>query len=176
MTRTKSRAVDVSPHAGVTATAAPRHDRGLLAIAVFKFAKFVGLSALGIGALQMLRPEVALGAENWATELALSDERKVLQFALGQANAMSDARLRAVGIGCFVYATIFLIEGVGLYFEKRWAEYLTIVATGSLIPLELYGLAHGVTVGKVALLIVNLMIVGYLAYRLKQQRLVQTAG
>ncbi len=88
-------------------------DRGLLAIAVFKFAKFVGLTALGIGALQMLRPEVALGAENWATELALSDERKVLQFALGKANAMSDARLRAVGIGCFVYATIFLIEGVG---------------------------------------------------------------
>jgi uncharacterized membrane protein (DUF2068 family) len=173
MTRSKSKVADAQPIVDAPGTlAAPAgHDRGLLAIAIFKFAKFAGLTALGIGALQMLRPEVALGAENWATELALSDERKVLQFALGKANAMSEARLRAVGIGCFIYAAIFLVEGVGLYFEKRWAEYLTIVATGSLILIELYGLAHGVTVGKVALLIVNLVIVGYLAFRLKHQRL-----
>lgn len=157
--------------ARATTTAPPRrHDRGLLAIAIFKFTKVALLVAAGFGALQMLRPEVSAGAETWAAELALNDERKVLQFFLDRANGLSDARLRAITIGCFVYGAIFLTEGVGLYFEKRWAEYLTIVATGSLIPIELYEIARHATPGKFAILAINLLIVGYLAYRLKHQR------
>ena len=40
----------------------------------------------------------------------------------------------------FAYSALFLVEGTGLFFEKRWAEYLTIVATVSFIPVEIYEL------------------------------------
>lgn len=148
-----------------------RHDRGLLLIAIFKFAKFVILLALGFGALQLLRPEVAEGTETWAAELSSRDERRVLQYVLERASGISDARLRALGIGCFIYAAVFLTEGIGLYLERRWAEYLTVVATGSLVPIELYELAKHVTLGKIAILVVNLAIVAYLVYRLRSAKL-----
>jgi len=157
--------------ATVDASAAhARHDRGLLAIAIFKFTKFALLAVIGFGALQMLRPEVAEWAEARAADWELNDERRVLQYIFEQACDLSDTRLRAIGIGCLVYSAIFFVEGVGLYLERRWAEYLTIVATGSLIPIELYGIAHHATLGKFAILAVNIAIVAYLVYRLRQQR------
>lgn len=147
-----------------------RHDRGLLAIALFKFAKCVLLSLVGFGALQMLRPEVMQWVEARLVQWEINDERRVLQFVVERVCDLGDARLRVIGIGCFVYATIFLIEGIGLYQERRWAEYLTIIATGSLIPVELYGIAHQPTVPKFAILAINIVIVAYLGYRLRGSR------
>lgn len=147
-----------------------RHDRGLLAIAIFKFTKCALLGVVGFGALQMLRPEVAEWAEARAADWELNDERRILQLVLERACDLSETRLRAIGFGCLAYAAVFLIEGIGLYLERRWAEYLTIIATGSLIPIELYEIARHATLGKFAILGVNLVIVGYLAYRLRQQR------
>lgn len=147
-----------------------RHDRGLLLIAIFKFVKVALLVATGFGALRMLQPEFAERVDHWAAELAIADERKVLQYVLARMSGLSDARLKMLGIGCFVYAAVFLTEGIGLYLERRWAEYLTVVATGSLVPLELYSLAKHVSIEKVAILVVNLAIVAYLIYRLRAQR------
>jgi len=42
-----------------------------------------------------------------------------------------------------------LTEGVGLALRKRWAEYLTIIATSSLIPLEVYELIQHFSVMKI---------------------------
>lgn len=151
-------------------TAASRRDRVIVLIALFKFGKVAVLSAVGFGALQMLRPEVAAGAEAWAAELALNDERQLLQYSLEQVGAMSAERLRAYGVGAFCYAALFAVEGFGLWFEKRWAEYLTVVAGASLIPIELYELSRHVGPVKVAILLINIAIVWYLVVRLKNER------
>jgi uncharacterized membrane protein (DUF2068 family) len=51
---------------------------------------------------------------------------------------------------------------VGLWFSRRWAEYLTLVATAVLIPIELYELSLSVTVFKVITLVINVAIAVYL--------------
>ena len=61
-----------------------------------------------------------------------------------------------------LYAALEATEMVGLWLGKRWAEYLTLVATVLLIPLEVYELVHGLSILKVATLVVNVAIALYL--------------
>jgi uncharacterized membrane protein (DUF2068 family) len=54
--------------------------------------------------------------------------------------------------------------------QKRWAEYLTTVATASLIPFEIWELTRGLSLLKAAALAVNIAIVIYLIYVLRADR------
>ena len=70
-----------------------------------------------------------------------------------------------LAIAAIVYALLEGTEGVGLAMRRRWAEYLTVIATGILIPYEAYEVVHRVTLFKVGALLLNVAVVGYLAYR-----------
>jgi len=70
--------------------------------------------------------------------------------------------LHLVGAGLIGYALLEGAEAVGLWFQRRWAEYLTFVATTLLVPLEVYELTVRVSWFKLAALIVNVAIVLYL--------------
>ena len=63
------------------------------------------------------------------------------------------------------YFVLELVEAIGLWHEKRWAEYLTAVATSGLLPLEIVELIRKVTVIRVGALVINLAIVIWLLYR-----------
>jgi uncharacterized membrane protein (DUF2068 family) len=75
------------------------------------------------------------------------------------------AHIDVVAIGATAYALLEGTEGVGLAMRRRWAEYLTVIATGVLIPYEAYEVLNRVTLFKVGALLLNLAVVGYLAYR-----------
>jgi len=70
-----------------------------------------------------------------------------------------------LAVSAIAYAALEGTEGVGLAMRRRWAEYLTVIATGILIPYEAYEVVHRVTLFKVGALLLNLAVVGYLAYR-----------
>jgi uncharacterized membrane protein (DUF2068 family) len=70
--------------------------------------------------------------------------------------------LNLIGAGIAVLAVLEGAEALGLWYQKRWAEYLTFVVTTALIPLEVYELTAYVSWFKVAALVVNLAIVIYL--------------
>ena len=70
-----------------------------------------------------------------------------------------------LAISAMVYAALEATEGVGLAMRRRWAEYLTVIATGILIPYEAYEVIMHPTLFKVGALLLNLAVVGYLAYR-----------
>jgi uncharacterized membrane protein (DUF2068 family) len=61
------------------------------------------------------------------------------------------------------YALIELVEAGGLWYAKRWAEYLTVVATAAFLPLEIYELTEHVSYLKVATLVLNILAVLYIA-------------
>jgi len=63
-----------------------------------------------------------------------------------------------------VYAVIEGVEAVGLWYQKRWAEYLTFLVTASFLPLEVYELIHKFTPFKVFAFVVNTAIVAYLLF------------
>jgi len=75
------------------------------------------------------------------------------------------SHVNVVAIAALAYALLEGTEGVGLAMRRRWAEYLTVIATGLLIPYELYEVIRHATLFKVGALLLNLAVVGYLAYR-----------
>jgi uncharacterized membrane protein (DUF2068 family) len=72
--------------------------------------------------------------------------------------------LTLIIVGLVAYATLQLVEGVGLFMLKRWGEYVAVVATSAFVPLEVYELTHHVTWLKVTALVVNLAAVVYLVW------------
>lgn len=70
-----------------------------------------------------------------------------------------------IAVAGILYAALEATEGVGLAMRRRWAEYLTVVATSILIPYEAYEVVHHPTLFKVGALLLNLAVVGYLIYR-----------
>lgn len=68
------------------------------------------------------------------------------------------------------YSALLFTEGLGLWFQKRWAEYLTVVGTALLLPLEVYEIYEKLTAFRVAIFILNIFIVWYLATRLRDEK------
>jgi uncharacterized membrane protein (DUF2068 family) len=144
------------------------HGRGLRLIAAFKLLKGLALLALGIGALHLLHKDVAAIVERWINMFQVDPHSHYMQLLLAKLSILDDKRLKELSVGTFVYSAIFLTEGIGLALAKRWAEYLTIVSTASLLPMELYELAKHASVGKVFALVINLVVVAYLIFELRR--------
>jgi len=144
------------------------HGRVLRVIAAFKLLKACALIALGIGALRLLHKDVAAVAEHWINMFQVDPHNHFIDLLLTKLANVDDRRLKELSIGTFVYAGLFLIEGVGLALQKRWAEYFTIITTSSLLPIEIYELARRVSIGKGIALAINLAVVGYLIFELRR--------
>ena len=82
--------------------------------------------------------------------------------ALDQLFTLKTDKLKLAGLGIGAYALLEGAEAVGLWLQKRWAEYLAFIATTALLPLEVYELTRTVSPFKLIALIVNLAIVVYL--------------
>lgn len=145
-------------------------DGVLGAIAVFKFTQAALMVAAGIGALKLLDPAAEESVRRWLLALSLVHGRPFLLHMLSNVSGLSDRRLQALGAVAFAYAALFLTEGVGLWLAQRWAEYLTVAATASLLPVEIYEIGHGLSTVKVMALVTNLAMVAYLVYRLWHDR------
>jgi len=78
--------------------------------------------------------------------------------------SISSKHLDEAGGGVAAFAALEAVEMVGLWIGKRWAEYLTFVATVLLLPLEVVELASGVSALKLVTLIINLAIAAYLVW------------
>ena len=90
-----------------------------------------------------------------------SQARGVLGY-FGRAFKYSPSHLRILALVLLAFAALEAVEMVGLWFNKRWAEYLTFVATTALVPFEVYELTNGVSVFKLIALVINLAVVIYL--------------
>lgn len=146
------------------------HDRLLRMIAVFKFLKCAMLIAVGVGAFRLLHKDVGAIAEHWVEALKLDPGNRFVDAALAKAARLRPEQIRKLGLGSFLYAALFLTEGTGLWLEKRWGEWLTVIITSSLVPLEIYEIYRHPSWVKVAVLVINLGIVGYLIYRIRSPR------
>ena len=146
-----------------------RGDGALLAIAVFKFIKGAVLLALALGALSFLHKDVALEVEHWIDQLRIDPDNQFIGALLSKLQLVHSKELKelsALGAG---YAALFLTEGTGLLFRKRWAEWLTIVATSSLMPIEVYELFKKFTAVRLVALLINAVVVLYLIYVVRQK-------
>ena len=140
----------------------PRHNKWLILIAAFKLAQALLFAAVGVGALRMLHKDVGDELQRLVDHLRFNTEPRFINFLLENADIIDDRMLRRIGAAVFIYAGLDLVEGIGLYLEKAWAEYLTLAITASLLPWELFEVFRRVTAIRVGLLTVNTLVVIYL--------------
>ena len=145
-------------------------DDGLIRlIAVFKFLKAGLLIALGIGLFKLLHKDVGDVLEHWCQALRLDPGRHFVNLALEKATNVSPEQVKKLGLGSFLYAGLFLAEGTGLWLRKRWGEWLTVIITSSLVPVEIYEIHKHFSYVKVGVLALNIAIVVYLIYRMRRE-------
>lgn len=87
-----------------------------------------------------------------------------LLHEIGRLVTLQAGTLRIVALVAAAYAVLEGAEAVGLWLARRWAEYLTFVATTLLLPLEVYELTKKLSPFKILALVVNLAIVVYLLF------------
>lgn len=147
-----------------------RGSRGLLLVAAYKLIKGIGLLALAIGAVRLLHKDVAAEIAQWLDALRVDPHNHYMQMLLEKLGMVDDKKLKALSIGTFFYSALFLTEGTGLALRKRWAEYLTIISTASLLPLEVYEIVKRADAARIVVLVVNIAIVVYLVIEVRRTR------
>lgn len=145
-------------------------DRGLLLIAIFKLFKSVFFFFLGVGALHLMNKDLSDEVQRLARELRFEPESRVVALVMDKVDLIDAARLREIGFATFAYSAIALTEGVGLWLEKQWAEFLTLGLTVAFLPWELFELARRPSWVRLGLLLLNLLVLWYLVWLLRRKR------
>jgi uncharacterized membrane protein (DUF2068 family) len=117
-----------------------------------------------VGALKLLDPAFAHHVRRWIALLPFAARHPEIASAAHRL-AGSPKTIEIAAAVATAYAALFAVEGVGLWMRKVWAEYLTIVATTSFVPFEIYELARRFTLPRVGALAINVAIVVYLIVR-----------
>ena len=144
-----------------TASAPKRHDKGLVLIAAYKLFVALVFTAIGIGALRLIGKDVDNLLANLVSDLHFPESR-FINLLIDRASLIDDHMLRRFGVGAFCYSGLSLVEAIGLYLEKAWAEYLTLLITASFLPIEIVEIVHRLTWLRVGLLVLNVVVLIYL--------------
>src|SRR5712691_8551063 len=151
----------------------PLRDRYVLRlIALDRILHFLVLSALAAAVLLFASDRAALNAEftrilndlQGGVGGPLANSKHGIVHDLQYLFAVSIRNLYLAGAAIAGYALLEGIEAIGLWFAKRWAEYLTFVATIVFIPYEIDELIKGVTALKVLAFIINVAVAVYLLW------------
>jgi uncharacterized membrane protein (DUF2068 family) len=145
-------------------------NRLLRLIALFKLLKAVLLITVGMSALHLLHKDVASVGEHWIKTLGLNPGNRYVGRALQKFANLTPQKIKSLGVVSFIYAGLFLTEGIGLWMVKRWAEWFSVIITMSLVPFEVYEIHRHPNAIKCLVLIANIAAAVYLVYRIRKQR------
>jgi uncharacterized membrane protein (DUF2068 family) len=143
---------------------------GLLLIGIFKLTKSLFFFCVGIGALHLVHRDLSEEATRLATALHFDPEWRITSLLLEKVDLIDATRLREIGFATFAYSALALVEGTGLMLQKVWAEFLTLSLTVMFLPWEIYELAKRPTWIRLALLLINLAVLGYLLWLLERKK------
>ena len=133
---------------------------GLLAVAVFA-------AELNLGGLKAQAQSLLDGLRATVGQTGQEASRGVIARELVRLLNLNGHALLVLAITATVYCVVEAVEAVGLWHERRWAEYLTALATAGFLPFEIHELLAKVTVLRVGALVVNIAVLAWLVYRKK---------
>ena len=151
--------------------ATSRHGpRTLALIAVFKFVKSALLIVLVLALFRLRHPQTAAHVIAWLSALPLTGGHDSLVHALEWVLDLDGHRIALIAALALGYSALYAVEGYGLWRDLHWAKYLTVIATGLLIPVELWEIAVHATPMKVLAAVINVAIVLYLLRLLRVEK------
>jgi uncharacterized membrane protein (DUF2068 family) len=147
-----------------------RRVRYLKLIALFKIAKGVLLLVLGVSVLFLgTRTRWMDAVMKWiANEILMRHSRAVSYLLHNLEAVLAGGALYATGLLALFYSALFFTEGIGVYMQQRWAEWLMIVECAAFIPIELHHVWHRPGLVGAVILLANCFIVWFLWRALKR--------
>ena len=153
---------------------------GLRLIAAAKLAKGVALSFLSLGIFDLIHKDLAAVALHLVQVARISPENGYVELILVRLGLIEPATLVRLGIASALYASILLVEGLGLWLGAAWAEYVVVISSGVFVPEECIALLHRFTWFKLSILAINGIILVYVAAlvwkRYQHRQLAAAAG
>lgn len=143
-------------------------SRGVRVVAVFEAAKGLLILLAGFGLLSIVHQDAQQVAEDIVRHFHLNPASRYPRIFIDVAGNISDPQLWLMAGFALAYASIRLIEAYGLWRERRWAEWLAVLSGAIYVPIEVYEVLSGISWIKVSTLTVNICIVVYMSYALKQ--------
>lgn len=144
----------------------PPPQNGLAVIALFKLGKGVVLLLVGAGLLRLVDPEIASVLAPLTDMLHLHVHSRLIHSLLLKLTALSPHNVFLMAYASLSYAVLLLVEGFGLWCEASWAGYMTVISTSLFLPVEFYEVIRHVTTMHIAILLINVAVVVYLAAQL----------
>jgi uncharacterized membrane protein (DUF2068 family) len=154
----------------------PLRDRVVLRlIAIDRLVHFIVLGLLGVGVLAFAANRNALRDAFYRVLTAIqggvaggpvqTTGHVGILHDFDRLFTLRTGTLKEVGVALLAYAALEGVEAIGLWFAKRWAEYLTFISTTILLPLEIYEIINKGTPLKVIGFLINVAVVVYLLLR-----------
>jgi len=144
--------------------------RTLQLVALMEAVKGVIVFGAGFGVLTLLHRDVRHIAESLVTRLHIDPENHFAGIFLNAAAHVTDARLWGLAALAVAYSALRWTEAWGLWFHRRWAEWLGAVSGAIYVPIEVYELWEKPGAIKAATLALNVAVVAYLVWTLRQGR------
>ncbi len=117
----------------------------------------------GLGLLSLIHQDVQKKAEDIVMLLHMNPARYYPHIFIDFASKITDARLWFFSIAALLYAAVRFIETYGLWHERAWAEWFAVISSGLYLPVELYHVIEHPNPVSIAVPLVNIGIVIYLA-------------
>lgn len=143
----------------------------LAPIALFKLLKGLLVLLAGSGFLRWIDPGIDSGLSPVLDALHLNIHTRLLHALAITVDSLPRHSLFLMSLVNLGYAALLFVEGVGLWSETSWAGYLTVISTCILLPGEFHAVVRDWSMSGLAVLVVNIAIVGYLVRRLAEDTL-----
>jgi uncharacterized membrane protein (DUF2068 family) len=147
-----------------------RRELGVVrTVAAYKIVKAVVMLMVGSLVMGLVHHNAAETVAHWLRRLNLDPSHLIVRRALAHLAHVNDAKLRWTGLTAYAYMVLYLVEGVGLWMDRRWAEWLTVIAGLLLVPFEVFELIRHPRGTLALVLIGNLLIVAFMYHRVREK-------
>jgi uncharacterized membrane protein (DUF2068 family) len=143
---------------------------GVRIVSLLEAAKGLLVLLTGFGLLTFIHKDLHSAAEQLVRHLHLNPASHYPQIFIDVANHLTDGQLWVMAFSALLYSLVRFVEAFGLWLQRWWAEWFGMLTGVIYIPVEIFEIMRGITWPKVTVLIVNVGIVGYLAYALYQSK------
>lgn len=140
-----------------------KNEAFLKIIIVEKFTLGIIATLLSFGVISLINKDMEEFANELVAFFNLDMDNRYIEVLIDKIGMIENGMIIGVSIGMVSYAALNLSMAYGLHKRRRWAEWLTVIATSLLIPLEAYEIIQEQTIIRIGILILNVAIVYYLA-------------
>jgi uncharacterized membrane protein (DUF2068 family) len=141
-----------------------RYGTGTRVVALFEAAKGLVVILGGFGLLALIHRNAQDVVEDIVRHLHFNPAKHFPRIFLDAVASANNSHLWAMAATALVYAGVRFAEAYGLWNQRPWAEWFAILSGSIYLPIEIYELTVSVSMVKVCILLINLIVVGWLAW------------